>query len=701
VSLTFDTPVKELPKLPRAVVKACESLQLQTVGDLVRHYPRRYEDRSRFDPFPRGATVEPVMLHGKVTETRRMRYGKGGRFEADFEPLDAALMAPSLTLVWFNLPFIHRQMVKDVELIVRGKTTVYRGRVTMAAPEFEEIDEGDDESIHFRRITPVHPAGGGQKARRIRALVHQLLQAIDWREVRGHLPERPGNGLPFAEALRGIHFPDDWEQLEAARRRLALEELVAMQMPLLWRRARRLEMNRPNEAIPRELVERFHATLPFTLTEGQSKTLAEIEVDMQAPHPMNRLLQGDVGAGKTVVAFSAMLLAVASGGQAALMAPTQILAEQHYLSCQRWLESLGIRCALWTGNRKQVGEAMPLFEPDATDERPGIIIGTHALLYEHGLFDKLRLIVIDEQHRFGVAQRAELQRGGEGVDVLVMTATPIPRTLSMTLYGDLDVSVIPAKPAGRGKIRTRVRSQTREPELITFLKGKLEEGRQIYLVCPLVEDSAKVEASSAKSEFEKWREWLAPHAVGLLHGRVDPREKESTMQAFRDGQLRALVATTVIEVGIDVPNATVMVVQDADRFGLAQLHQLRGRVGRGSLDSDCILMTRLTDHKENPVDPEAEEALAKLRVLEKSEDGFEIAEHDLRLRGAGDLLGTAQSGASPLKLADLVHDWNLLTTARELALDILDKDPRLTAVEHAPLKGLVEGMNAAGFSDVS
>jgi len=701
VNWDFETPVKDLPKVSRAVVKACESLELRTVGSLVRHFPRRYEDRSQFDPFPRGATVEPVMLHGRVTETRRMRYGKGGRFEADFEPLDAALMAPSLTLVWFNLPFIHRQIVRDVELIVRGKTTVYRGRVTMAAPEFEEIDEEEDESIHFRRITPIHPAGGGQKARRIRTLLHRLLQGIDWESVQGCLPERPGIGIPYAEALRGIHFPEDWEQLEAARRRLALEELVAMQMPLLWRRARRLEMSRPAEPIPRELVERFHGKLPFTLTEGQAKTLAEIEADMQAPHPMNRLLQGDVGAGKTVVAFSAMLLAVASGGQAALMAPTQILAEQHYLSCQRWLESLGIRCALWTGNRKQVGDAMPLFEPEKAEERPGIIIGTHALLYEHDLFEKLRLIVIDEQHRFGVAQRAELQRGGEGVDVLVMTATPIPRTLSMTLYGDLDVSVIPAKPAGRGKIRTRVRSQTREKELVTFLRAKLEEGRQIYLVCPLVEDSAKVEASSATSEFEKWREMLTPHAVGLLHGRVDPKEKESTMQAFRDGQLRALVATTVIEVGIDVPNATVMVVQDADRFGLAQLHQLRGRVGRGTLDSDCILMTKLTDAKEKPVDLEAEQALSKLRVLERSQDGFEIAEEDLRLRGTGDLLGTAQSGASPLKLADLVHDLNLLTTAREMALEILSRDPGLTAAEHASLRGLVEGMNASGFSDVS
>jgi len=700
MSFSFDSPVTEIPKLARSVVKACESLQLTTVSDLIRHYPRRYEDRTQFDPFPRGATETPVMIRGRVTDTRRMRYGRGGRFEADFEPMESGLLEPGLTLVWFNLPFIHRQIVRDMELVVRGKSSVYRDRVTLVAPEYEEVDEADDGSIHFRRITPVHPAGGGQKARRIRTLIHRVLDEVDWATVEDRPTGEKAIALPFREALRQIHFPEDWEQLEAARQRLVLEELLDLQMPLLWRRARRLETRRETDRIDRALLEEFHAGLPFKLTQGQQAALAEIEQDMLAPHPMNRLLQGDVGSGKTVVAFSAMLLAVASGGQAALMAPTQILAEQHYLASQRWLEALGIRCALLTGSRKETGEALPLFDA-LPQEKPGIIIGTHALLYDHDLFDQLRLIVIDEQHRFGVEQRARLQRGGRNADVLVMTATPIPRTLSMTAYGDLDVSIIPAKPAGRGAIRTRVRSSAREKELLQFLRTKLEAGRQIYLVCPLVEDSAKVEAKAAASEFEKWRELLSPYAVGLLHGRIDAKTKESTMNAFRQAELRVLVATTVIEVGIDVPNATVMVIQDAERFGLAQLHQLRGRVGRGPLESDCLLMTALTTQKEKAVDPEAALALEKLRVLEETSDGFVIAEKDLELRGTGDLLGTAQSGASPLKLANLVNDARLVTTARDLALDILSDDPELAKEAHRSFKPLVMEMNAKRYSDVS
>ncbi|HEX4631093.1 MAG TPA: ATP-dependent DNA helicase RecG, partial [Chthoniobacterales bacterium] len=411
--------------------------------------------------------------------------------------------------------------------------------------------------------------------------------------------------------------------------------------------------------------------------------------DLASPHPMNRLLQGDVGSGKTVVAIAAMLLAAESGSQAALMAPTQILAEQHYAVLCRWLEPLGIRVALRTAARQQ---ETPLFFASPSDAAaPHIIVGTHALLYEGVPLENLGLAVIDEQHKFGVSQRARLTTREPSPDVLVMTATPIPRTLTMTAYGDLDVSVIDEMPADRGKIITAVRGRAKLPELLTFMRKELEAGRQAYVVYPLIDESEKLDAKAAAAEFEEWRDRLRPFRCELLHGRIPAPEKQAIMERFRRGETSVLISTTVIEVGVDVANATLMLIENAERFGLAQLHQLRGRIGRGSHKSYCILMT----------DEKAEETVAKLSVLEQTNDGFKVAEADWEMRGPGDLLGTAQSGLPALKLGNLIKDADLMRRARAVATGILAVDPELESAENQRFRQLIVEQQGRTFSNVS
>jgi ATP-dependent DNA helicase RecG len=494
--------------------------------------------------------------------------------------------------------------------------------------------------------------------------------------------------------LRDIHFPADEFALEAARQHLVLAEFFGLQMLVAARRARIVSRAGTPHCGPGQLLGRFHESLPYQLTGAQRRVLAEIRADLGADRPMNRLLQGDVGSGKTLVAMSAMLLAVEAGFQAVLMAPTQVLAEQHYLVFTSWLEPLGLKVALRTGSRREESRSGGLFATDATmagDElalglptrrEPDIIIGTHALLYDKASDARVGLVVIDEQHKFGVLQRAKLTASSVvPPDVLVMTATPIPRTLAITIYGDLDVSVLDEMPAHRGRIVTAVRSAGKAKEAAEFVLAQLNAGRQAYFVYPLIEESEKLNVKAAVDRFEYWRETLQPHRCALLHGRLRAEEKERVMSAFRAGETQVLVATTVIEVGVDVPNATIMLIENAERFGLAQLHQLRGRVGRGKHKSYCLLLFDETV---------GEQAAEKLKILEESADGFVIAESDLKLRGAGDILGTAQSGLPPLKLGNLLEDAELMRTARSFVQALFLADPGLQRPENAPYRSFLE-----------
>lgn len=658
---------------------ALTRLSLVTLADLVTHYPRRHEDRRTFDRFPNGEMEHAVCLCGTVTKTALKRIGGWRKmFEVTLEEANGGILSQPIICRWFNMPYIHKLIVTGQDMVVYGKPKQRGRQVVIDHPEFESIEEDEESSIHMQRITPVHPAGDGVNVRLLRSLIHRALEECDLAQMAGLLDEK--NAPPIGPALKTIHFPEQLTDLPSARERLVREEFFGIQLLLGARRAQWTELPGIAKDTSGELMEKFHAALPFALTESQKEVIQQIRADLISKRRMNRLLQGDVGSGKTVVALSALLLAVEAGWQGAIMAPTQILAEQHYLNFQRLLEPFGINVALRTGTRSEQNTPLPLFSGGKTSSSAQIIVGTHALLYSGAEFDRLGLVVIDEQHKFGVLQRAKLIERGDAPDVLVMTATPIPRTLTQTLYGDLDVSILREKPANRGKILTAVREPGKLPEIIDFLLKQLAEGRQAYIVYPLVEESEKLEAKSAVAEFEKWKPLLAPHRVGLIHGRLTPEAKDEVMKQFRDGALSAIVSTTVIEVGVDVPNANFMLLENAERFGLSQMHQLRGRIGRGAHKSYCVLLH----------DPKApEEAKEKLAVLEQTTDGFEIAEADMRLRGPGDLLGTAQTGLPPLKLGNLLRDGEIMTTTRQMAQAIFEKDPHLLMPAHARMKDYI------------
>ncbi len=645
-------------------VLAFASAGIETVAGLLDRLPKRYEDRRRFDAFPLQAGAGALCLRGTVADTQAKRFGGRKQFYEVIvrESGDGAFSSNQVTCRWFNMPWMKNMLAEGHEVVLFGKPKEYQGRIVIDHPDFEIVGESEDASIHLERIVPVYRGVGGVAQRRLREYAYKLLEGVDRLSVAPVYDV--DSSYPRHEALREVHFPDSLVQADAARRYFALEEFFALQLSVVWKRARFREHEGRVLARKTTLLTAFYHSLPFDFTDAQKRSVKEVIGDMRQPFPMSRLLQGDVGSGKTFVAMCAMLLAVDSGVQAALMAPTQILAEQHYLTFRKWLDPLGVRVSLRTGSRQE----------DTHIELEGgaqMIIGTHALLYEGVEFDDLGLVVIDEQHKFGVSQRAMLIRQGVMPDVLVMTATPIPRTLTLTLYGDLDVSLLDERPAGRGEVVTALRKKPKVTDISKFVKGQLAEGRQAYLVYPLVEESDKLKVEAATVEYERWVKRLSGFRVGLLHGKLPPDEKEAVMTQFRDGELDVLVATTVIEVGVDVANANLMVIHHAERFGLAQLHQLRGRIGRGAHKSYCILTT----------DGKSPDAMEKLQVLADTSDGFKIAEADLRLRGPGDVLGTAQSGLADLRFIDFLADTELIREARALAEKVLEADPLL---EKAP-----------------
>ncbi len=691
--MNLETPLAETDAVPAARARQLERFGLRTVGELLMHFPRRYEDRTQFDRFPAETMDRPVCVCGVVRKTTMRRIRGGQRmFDVLIEEEDAGAFGGRIVCRWFNAHWVEKMIAQGHTLVVHGKPKLSGSNVVITHPEFEVVEDDAEQSIHLKRIVPIHAATEGLSPRLLRRIVWDVLEWLE-DDVVGQLVPVSLDKMPRAWALRQIHFPKSWTERDKARKHLVLEEFFAMQLAVSAKRAEvKGEQGEPHCGSG-ELMRRLHGALPFPLTRAQQRTIAEIRDDLASPHPMNRLLHGDVGSGKTLVAMSAMLLCVEAGYQAALMAPTQILAEQHFLNFRRLLEPLGIRVSLRTGARKEDAEGMPLFLPTSggADSEPHIFIGTHALLYEGAGISRLGLAVIDEQHKFGVMQRARLRAQGVMPDVLVMTATPIPRTLTMTLYGDLDVSTLDEMPAGRGRIITLVRPPEKLPDAVKFIRTQLDEGRQAYVVYPLVEESERLEAKAATAEFAKWSGLLAPMKCALLHGRVPPEEKDAVMAAFRSGETKALIATTVIEVGVDVPNANVMLIENAERFGLAQLHQLRGRIGRGAHKSWCALITTSDDA----------EALEKLRILESTTDGFEIAEADLKLRGPGDLLGTAQSGLAPLRLGDLFKDADLMKLARNHAFLIFERDPKLERPENAGCRKLLAENRRTVLSQVS
>lgn len=625
---------------------------VRTVQDLLALFPKRYEDRRQFDAFPAQAGGDALCLRGMVVDSMQKRFGaKKGYYEVVLEQIGGSDVfgGGTLSCRWFNMPFVSKMVAVGHEVIVYGRVKDSGGRMVMEHPEFEIVEGG--ESLHMDRVVPIYRGVSGLPQRKLRELMARVLEEVEQDEVQASYDV--DSSYPRWEAFREIHFPDTIEQTEAARRRFALEEFFEMQVKVLWRRKRQQEQQGRSQGQKTALLTEFYQSLPFDLTEAQKRSVKEVIADLRSEQAMNRLLQGDVGSGKTFVALCAMLMAVDSGNQAALMAPTQILAEQHWLTFCKWLQPLGVKVGLLTGARDE----------DASGA--DILIGTHALIYERAEFERLSLVVIDEQHKFGVLQRGRLIRQGIAPDVLVMTATPIPRTLTLTIYGDLDVSVLDERPAGRGKIVTGVRVKPKVSEVTKFLKGELETGRQVYLVYPLVEESESVKAQAATAEFPKWQKRLKNWEVELLHGKMAPEEKDAVMARFRENETQVLVATTVIEVGVDVPNANVMVIWNAERFGLAQLHQLRGRIGRGEHKSYCVLSS------------DGKTGQEKLAVMAATDDGFKIAEEDLKLRGPGEVMGTMQSGLGELRFAEFLADVDLVREARRLADDVLQRDPCL------------------------
>ena len=668
---SLTAPVTTLWGVGAERARQLAKLGITTVEDLLLHRPRRYEDRRNFLPIAKLQLGEAATVRGKIIAAGVKSWRKGERalFECVLDDGSAHLYCRW----WQAQPWMEEYFVTGREFLAFGKPGSLRPR-TMDHPETEWIEPGEESFIHFNRIVPVYPLTEGLPQRWLRGLIWRTLEKYEQQitepgaaksgEGLGTWNPEPGTLLPSrANAIHMLHFPEALTDAEFARQRLALDEFLELQLQIQTRR-KKFEANA--HALPcsgdNRLMKPFLAQLGFQLTGAQTRVLREVRSDLGGAHPMRRLLQGDVGSGKTAVAACTALMALESGFNVALMAPTEILAEQHFRNFTRWFEPLGVSVEMQTGSRKTNADGGSKMEAGRR-QRPAILhlssaifIGTHALLTSGFELPKLGLVIIDEQHKFGVAQREQLVRKGRYPHLLVMTATPIPRTLGLTLYGDLDVSVIDELPAGRGSIKTFVRTADKLPKVWEFIREKLTKGRQAYVVYPRVEDNADGFKAVTK-EFDNLRNKLAPFSVGLLHGRLKSAEKETVMADFRANRAQVLLATSLIEVGVDVPNATVMLIENAEAFGLAQLHQLRGRIGRGAHGSQCILIS----------DAERPESRQRLRVLEETTDGFRIAEADLKLRGPGELLGQQQSGLPRFRFGDLAEDLALIRQARKLA----------------------------------
>lgn len=660
-------------------------LGVTTVEDALWYVPWRYEDRSNLVPISQLVPGAVATVCGTVSRSWLSQSPRRGMTILTVIVVDAT---GELRCVYFNQPYLTKIFQPGRRVMVSGRVSAGQQgwpELHMEAPQYEVVEE-DDDPLHVGRIVPVYHETKGLTSRQMRSVIKSLLDQYG-ESLTDVVPERVlirQRLLPMRVALREVHFPSAPADLEAlnrgetpAHRRLAFEELFLLQLGLASRRQALNEQTKTVRVDPTTpLVGRLRALLPFRLTPAQERVLAEIQQDMAAPRPMNRLLQGDVGCGKTVIALLAMAAACGSGGQAALMVPTEILAEQHYFTMRRVLEQVGLTVVLLTGSGSPKKRAV--VQRLVASGEAQVVIGTHALIQKAVRFARLGLVVIDEQHKFGVLQRQALVEKGYRPDVLVLTATPIPRTLAMTVYGDLDISVIDTLPPGRKPVQTLLFDEAERGRAYELVQREVRAGRQAYIVYPLVEESEKIDLQAAIEAAERLQRTLFRDVrVGLLHGRMKNVDREHIMAAFKAGEVRVLVSTTVIEVGVDVPNATVIVIEHAERFGLAQLHQLRGRVGRGMDQSYCLLVASWAKGEEDTA------ARRRLEVMVRSNDGFAIAEEDLRLRGPGEFFGARQWGMPEFRVAQLIRDQALLERAREEALAMIRVDPQLSHPAHA------------------
>lgn len=666
-AMRLKKPVHHLKGVGAKKAELFQRLGVFTVGDVITHFPRDYEDRRKLKKLVELQDGEQCSFEGiiasKVTESRPRKGLLISRISIRDE-------TGVINGIWFNQSYLKNIFSEGEKYIFYG-TIAKKRTFEVVNPVYEKVNENGP--VNTCKIIPIYPATGRLTQNSIRAVIRSAL------EYAGQTPEEilplwilDEYGLTgFRHAINNIHYPESDEDFLKARERLVFEELLLLQLGLLTLKSATDDNRKAIRFKAASEVRKFISILPFQLTNAQIRVLTEIERDMESDAVMNRLVQGDVGSGKTIVAVLALLKAVKSGFQGAMMAPTGILAGQHYCSIERLLEPLGIRIALLTGNTplKAARELLEKIKEGSVD----IVIGTHALLEEKVVFKSLGLVVTDEQHRFGVRQRAVLSQKGNNPDILVMTATPIPRTLALILYGDLDISIIDELPPGRKKVETYVVDSSKRERVNSFIRKQVSSGRQVYIVCPLVEESDAVEAKAAAELADQLaNKTFCDLRVSLIHGKMKPSEKEEAMSQFVSGNTDILVSTTVIEVGVNVPNASLMVVENAERFGLAQLHQLRGRVGRGEHEAFCILFNESS----------SKVALERMKVMKKTADGFIISEKDLELRGPGDFFGTRQHGVPELKIANLYRDMEILKRAQEVAMKLREQDRFLNKGEN-------------------
>ena len=682
------TPIQYVKGVGPKLAKLFEKKGILTVEDALYFLPRCYEDRSNLKKISELKAGRKETGLGEILLSGVAFYQKGRKRVFETVVGDGS---GTITLKWFhgNERYLRERFKKGRQLIFSGDVKWFGSQREIHHPDVEIVD-GDVEKdyLNFKRIVPIYSETEGLYQRTLRRLMKTILDGYAdglWSPIPQEIVERQ-DLIDFSEAFRWVHFPPEGEPMEAlnlqrsdAHRRIIFDEFFFLELGMaLKRRGVALEKGvsfKANGVLAQKLL----SLLSFKLTRAQERVLAEIKNDLEKPHPMNRLIQGDVGSGKTVVALLTCLYVVECGYQAAIMAPTEVLAEQHFLNLRRWMEPLGVRVALLTSSVKG-SERESLYQRIQSGDIQ-LVIGTHAMIQEVVGFHRLGLAVIDEQHKFGVVQRGLLKKKGENPDVLVMTATPIPRTLAMTVYGDLDVSLIDEMPPGRVPVETKVFPEPARARVYRIVGEEVKRGRQAFIVCPLVEESEKLDLKDATRMAEHLQKEVFPEfRIGLLHGRMKSDEKEAIMMEVKEGRIQILVATTVIEVGIDIPNASVVVVEHAERFGLSQLHQLRGRIGRGRYPSKCILLAQYRS---------SEEARVRLRAMEKTTDGFKIAEEDLGLRGPGEFFGVRQSGPPDFRVAHILRDTPILIEARKEAFRLIQEDPELSLPSHAGLKDIL------------